>query len=110
MGEGVLKYVFNLNMSLHVLALSASFCLEEQSKFLSIMLDQPSDWGPMARCSIIFDVSVLDIVASSMANEIVFYSKLNPTWKVIVYTNRKSSAKGQAGPSKESNGFQFGWW
>jgi hypothetical protein len=41
-----------------------------------------------------FDVSVLGVVAGSMANEIVFYSKHNPTYKIILYTNTKLEAEG----------------
>jgi hypothetical protein len=97
MCKGVLKFVFNSNPSLWVLAMSASFCVEEQSKFSSIMPVQPTNvcWGPaMAPHGITFDVSVLGIVAGSMANEIVFYLKHNLTYKVILYTNTKSSAEG----------------
>jgi superfamily II DNA helicase RecQ len=58
MCKGILKYIFNLNSSLRVLAMSASFCLDEQTKFVSIMSVKPTN--------------VLGF-ADSMANEIVFY-------------------------------------
>jgi hypothetical protein len=54
MQKGVLKSVFDCHQSLCVLAMSASFRLEEQSKFLAIMSVEPTHvhWGLMARCSI----------------------------------------------------------
>ena len=96
MHKGVLKYVFQSNPSLRVLAMSASFCRDEQQKFASIVSVQPTEimWGSMARRGIIFDVSVLGVVTGSLCNEIVFYLKHKPTHKAILYTNTKSSAKG----------------
>jgi hypothetical protein len=49
---------------LRVLTMSASFWLEEQAKFSSIMLVKPTHifWGPMACRGILFRVSVLGIL------------------------------------------------
>jgi hypothetical protein len=48
--KGVLKLVFLSNPSIRVLAMSASFRVDGQSKFASIMLLKPTDiiWGSMA--------------------------------------------------------------
>jgi hypothetical protein len=96
MRKGVLKYVFNSNPSLCVLGMSASFRLEEQSKFSAIMAVKPTHifWGPMDRRGILFLVSVNGDVAGSISNEIALYLKHKPSYKVIVYTNTKSSAEG----------------
>jgi hypothetical protein len=53
MCKGVLKYVFQANPSLRVLAMYASFCLEEQAKFASIISVQPTEimWGSIAHGS-----------------------------------------------------------
>ena len=60
------------------------------------MAVQPTEimWGSMVQCGIIFEVSVLSVVAGSLCNEIIFYLKHKPTYKAILYTNTKSSAKG----------------
>jgi superfamily II DNA helicase RecQ len=96
MRKGVLKSVFLSNPSLPVLAMSASFRLDEQSKFASIMSVTPThiQWGPMARRGISFCVSVLGDVANSISNEIVVYLKHNATYKVILYSNSKFAAEG----------------
>jgi hypothetical protein len=96
MRKGVLKSVFHYNPSLCVLAMLASFCSEEQNKFSSIMSVTPTHvyWGSMARRGIFFCVSVLGDIASSISNKIAFYLKHNATYKVILYTNTKSSAEG----------------
>jgi hypothetical protein len=49
----------------------------------------------MARRSIIFDASVLGVITGSISNEIVLYLKHKPTYKVLLYTNTKQSAKGR---------------
>jgi hypothetical protein len=61
MCKGVLKAVFLSNPSICVLAMLASFQVDEQSKFASIMLVKPINiiWGPMARRGILFLVSFL---------------------------------------------------
>jgi hypothetical protein len=97
MWKGVLKSVFKYNPSLRVLAMPAYFCLDEQSKFSSIMLlvtPTHVHWGCMACHGMLFHVSVLGDIASSISNEIAFCLKHNTTYKVIVYTNTKSSAVG----------------
>jgi superfamily II DNA helicase RecQ len=96
MRKGVLKYIFNLHPSLRVLAMSASFRIEEQSQFSAIMSVKSTHvyWGSMARRGILFLVSVNGDVAGAMSNEIAFYLKHSAIYKVIVYTNTKSSAEG----------------
>jgi superfamily II DNA helicase RecQ len=96
MRRGALKHVFNSNSSLRVLAMSASFRVPEQNQFSSIMSVQPTHicWGSMARRGILFKTSVNGEVAVSMATEIAHYLKHNEVYKVIVYTNTKSSAEG----------------
>jgi superfamily II DNA helicase RecQ len=96
MRKGVLKSVFLSNPSLPVLAMSASFRLDEQTQFSSIMSVKSTHihWGPMARRGISFCVSVLGEVSNCISNEIVVYLKHNPTYKVIIYSNSKSAAEG----------------
>jgi superfamily II DNA helicase RecQ len=96
MRKGVLKQVFQSNPYLRVLAMSASFRLDEQHKFSSIMRIKPTHtmWGSMARRGILFLVSVSGDVASSMTSEIAHYLKHKEYYKVIIYTNTKSSAEG----------------
>jgi hypothetical protein len=75
MRKGVLMAVFLSNPSIRVLAMSASFRVDEQSKFASIMLVKPTNiiWGPMARRGILFHFSVLGNLSLSMSHEIVFF-------------------------------------
>jgi superfamily II DNA helicase RecQ len=96
MRKGVLKYVFRCHPNLRVLAMSASFRLEDQTKFSSIMSVKPTQvlWGPMSRRGILLCVSVLGNLATPISNEIALYLKHDETYKVIVYTNTKSSAEG----------------
>jgi superfamily II DNA helicase RecQ len=96
MRKGVLKYVFRCHPNLRVLAMSASFRLEDQTKFSSIMSVKPTQvlWGPMSRRGILLCVSVLGDLATPISNEIALYLKHDETYKVIVYTNTKSSAEG----------------
>jgi hypothetical protein len=91
-----LKAVFLSNRSIHVLAMLASFLVNEQSKFASIMPVKPTNiiWGLMARCGILFRISILGCLSLSMSNIIVYYLKHDPTYKVILYSNTKSSADG----------------
>jgi hypothetical protein len=51
-------------------------------------------WGPMAQHGIIFNFSMLGDVSHCMSNKIVFYLKHDPTYKVILSLNTKSSAEG----------------
>jgi hypothetical protein len=76
--------------------MSASFCLEEQSKFSAIMSVKSTHvyWGSMARHGILFLVSVNGDVSGAMSNKIAFYLKHSAMYKVIVYTNTKSLAEG----------------
>jgi superfamily II DNA helicase RecQ len=96
MRKGVLKTVFLSNPSIRVLAMSASFRVDEQSKFASIMSLKPTDiiWGSMARRGILFRISIMGDVSLSMSNEIVRYLKHDPSYKVILYSNTKSAAEG----------------
>jgi hypothetical protein len=76
--------------------MSASFHLEEQSIFLAIMSVKSTHvcWGSMASCGFLFLVSVNGNVSGAISNEIAFYLKHSAMYKVIVYTNTKSSAEG----------------
>jgi hypothetical protein len=97
MRKGVLKSLFHSNPSIFVLAMSASFRVDDQSKFASILLVKPTDiiWGLMARRGILFCVSVLvDDVADSMFKKIFHYLKDDSTYKVILYSNTNSAAEG----------------
>jgi hypothetical protein len=74
--------------------MSASFRLDEQSKFSAIMLVKSTHiyWGLMAHLGILFLVSVNGDVSGVMSNKIALYLKHSAMYKVIVYTNTKSSA------------------
>jgi superfamily II DNA helicase RecQ len=67
--KGVLKAMFLSNPSICVLAMSASFQFNEQSKFASIMLVKPTNiiWGPVARRGILFHVSILGNLSLSLS-------------------------------------------
>jgi hypothetical protein len=69
---------------------------DEQTKFASIMPVKPINiiWEPMAQHGVIFHVSALGGVANCMSNEIVFYLKHDPAYKVILYSNSRASAEG----------------
>jgi hypothetical protein len=73
--------------------MSASFRVDEQTKFASIMSVKPTNiiWGPMAWRGILFRVSMLGDIANCMSNKIVFYLKHDPTDKVILYLKTKAS-------------------
>jgi hypothetical protein len=73
MRKDVLKFVFTSNPSLCVLSMSASFCLQDQSKYSSIMSVKPAHmfWGPMDCRGIILVVSMNGDVAGSISNEIM---------------------------------------
>jgi hypothetical protein len=94
--QGRVKVFFNSNFFLCALAMSSSFCFEEQANVLSIMSVQPTEifWGPMDCPGIIFDVSMLGVVMGSLSNDIVLYLKHNPTYRLILYTHTKSLAEG----------------
>jgi hypothetical protein len=97
MQKGVLKPVFLSSPTIPVLVMSASFRLDKQSKFGSIMAVRPTHvhWGPMDWRSIAFCMTVAGNVCNSISKEIVYYLKYNnATCKVILYSNTKLSAEG----------------
>jgi hypothetical protein len=60
------------------------------------MLVKPThiEWGSMARRGISFCLSVSGDILNCISNEIVLYLKHDPTYKVIVYSNTKTSSEG----------------
>jgi hypothetical protein len=96
MQKGVLKSVFLFNPTIPVLAMLASFRLDEQSKFGSIIAVRPTHvhWGPMDWRGIAFCMTIAGNVCNSISKEIVYYLKQDASYKVLLYSNTKSSAEG----------------